>query len=195
MLVSAPRPRGETLIHYSREPIGAVRSVEQPTTAARLHDLTKPEGLWVAADGGWAMFCKSIGAGLGEYVYKVKLKPDANVLRIADGDALELFAREFGGRSPALESLLALEPGAAAAMRLHDVLADMAVDWPGVAARWQGIIIAPHINTMRFRLEWYYSWDCASGCIWDAAAVASITRVALERPLRLKRARKAGKKA
>lgn len=51
------------------------------------------------------------------------------------------------------------------------------IDWHDIAAQYQGIIIAPFIY-QRQRAKhtpWYYSWDCASGCIWDATAISSIT--------------------
>lgn len=26
-------------------------------------------------------------------------------------------------------------------------------------------------------LIWYYGWDCASGCIWDASTIHQVTRI------------------
>lgn len=50
------------------------------------------------------------------------------------------------------------------------------INWPMVADRYQGIVIAPYLWSRRMDGGlWYYGWDCASGCIWDAAAVASVT--------------------
>jgi hypothetical protein len=50
------------------------------------------------------------------------------------------------------------------------------IEWRKVAERFDGIIIAPYIWQRRLDLEssWYYSWDCASGCIWNASAVREI---------------------
>ncbi len=54
--------------------------------------------------------------------------------------------------------------------------ASKAVDWTRIASEYQGIIIAPYVWECRLNdsCNWYYGWDCASGCIWDAAAVALI---------------------
>jgi hypothetical protein len=46
------------------------------------------------------------------------------------------------------------------------------IDWPRVAERFDGVIIAPYQWKHRLELMWYYGWDCASGCIWNARAVS-----------------------
>ena len=45
---------------------------------------------------------------------------------------------------------------------------------------YQGIIIAPYLWTRRHHEStgWYYSWDCASGVIWDARAIAELKPLA-----------------
>lgn len=49
------------------------------------------------------------------------------------------------------------------------------IDWDAVAGTYQGIIITPYIWERRLGdSAWYYSWDCASGCIWDPAAIGSL---------------------
>ena len=50
------------------------------------------------------------------------------------------------------------------------------VRWSRVAAAYQGMVIAPYIWERRLDhgASWYYAWDCASGCIWDARAIAHI---------------------
>jgi hypothetical protein len=60
------------------------------------------------------------------------------------------------------------------------------IDWLRVAQKSAGIIIAPYIWERRLHLPWYYGWDCASGCVWDAAAVLSVKRLKSVRPRRTK---------
>jgi hypothetical protein len=50
------------------------------------------------------------------------------------------------------------------------------IDWSKVAAKHQGIIIAPYCYARRltYHTAWYYGWDCASGCIWDLKAIQSV---------------------
>lgn len=48
-----------------------------------------------------------------------------------------------------------------------------AFDWIDVASRYSGIEIAPYQWKRRIHPStfWYYTWDCASGCIWDLSAI------------------------
>lgn len=48
------------------------------------------------------------------------------------------------------------------------------VDWPEVMLAYTGIEIAPYQYSRRFDLSWYYSWDVASGCIWNPSAVLKV---------------------
>ena len=58
---------------------------------------------------------------------------------------------------------------------------DGAIDWPSVAETYTGIEICPYRRSQRMRddARWYYTWDVASGCVWDPAAVREIVPVAL----------------
>ncbi|QBI98814.1 hypothetical protein SEA_BOBBY_184 [Mycobacterium phage Bobby] len=48
------------------------------------------------------------------------------------------------------------------------------IDWGKVAADYGGIIIAPYQWSRRMDPHWYYTWDCASGCIWNLEAIESL---------------------
>lgn len=151
------------LIHYSGKPLTSVYSVAQSLE----HDRFKPAGLWVSAgdgDDGWRAWCQSEQFDLERFALatEVVLAPDANVLRLSTASELDDFTRDY--RNVPMDGI---------SDRLR------AIDWRKVAAKYQGIIIAPYIWDRRMTLMWYYTWDCASGCIWDAAAVAEL------RPMRL----------
>jgi hypothetical protein len=140
-----------TLIHYAAAPLGSVFSVESQD------DRAKPSGLWVSVEGAddWKSWCESEDyhpEGL-KYEHEIKVRADANILRLSNARDLDEFSREFS------------VPG----NRWH-------VRWAAVAARYHGIIITPYIWDRRLNenTEWYYTWDCASGCIWDATAIASV---------------------
>ena len=59
---------------------------------------------------------------------------------------------------------------------------DRYIDWPAVATDYPGLIIAPYQWSCRMSefTRWYYGWDCASGCIWNADAIARVTEEARE---------------
>ena len=122
----------------------------------------KPTGFWVSVAGphDWPAYLSSFGqAVLPAYRHRIELAPDARILVLDTVDALLGFSVSHG-----LSTVWgqAVPPGDA-------------IDWDRVAREWQGIIITPFQHSVRRdpRTRWYYGWDCASGCIWDAAAIAS----------------------
>jgi len=50
------------------------------------------------------------------------------------------------------------------------------VNWTAVMERYGGIEIAPYNWELRLdqRTWWYYTWDVASGCIWDRSALREL---------------------
>ena len=146
----------ERLVHYSREPlerIVSVAQIEQPHF--------KPRGLWISVDGnddGWREWCDNEGFQLDslKFVHDIRLAKSANVLRITNADGIDRFDDAYSAS-------------------LNPEISFRSIDWKKVAGEYQGIIIAPYIWQKRLsdNAQWYYAWDCASGCIWDAAAIES----------------------
>lgn len=103
----------------------------------------------------------SVGAGsLGlTHATEIVLSPTANILRLASGEDLDAFTEEYG-----------FDPYSMRGGFIHDIR------WPDIAAKYQGIIIAPYIWSRRMTNHtfWYYGWDCASGCIWEANAIEKL---------------------
>ncbi len=150
------------LSHYCERPVPSVHSVPQPRFAT-----DKPRGLWVSVDDGgdgWAEWCRHEGFRLDSLAveHSVVLKPEARILLLSTAEAVDRFTDTFISTGDSLSPLL----------ERHG----RNIRWADVAARYQGIIIAPYRWDRRLAdgCLWYYGWDCASGCIWDASAVASI---------------------
>ncbi len=139
--------------HYSSSSfvLDASRRYEQ-------RDHFKPKGLWLSAESGhedgWKDWCESESFALESLAHRTQifLHPDANVLRIKDASALEEFSRRY---------------------YRHVDHSLREIDWSTVASLYAGIIIAPYIYEKRLDHDvfWYYSWDCASACIWDLSVV------------------------
>lgn len=151
------------LIHYSDTPLVVVHSTEQVGEKYDWHGGRKPAGLWVSAEGDddWRVWCEGerFRSITDQFSCEIVLRPDHAVLLVDTADAMTLFHREFGVKSGQRE------------------WKEWRIDWPRVAKRYGGIIIAPYQWSHRLDGElsgWYYSWDCASGCIWDASSVAEI---------------------
>lgn len=142
------------LLHYSDAPLGEIFSSDQRNSKA-----FKPRGLWVSVEGpdDWPSWCRSEEFGVERltHVHEIELFPAANILRIQNAGGIDRFTDEF-----------AIE---------RDRFQGFKIDWPTIAERWQGIVIAPYIRSRRLsdHVSWYYGWDCASGCIWDASAIKS----------------------
>lgn len=147
---------------------------EQSFTLARGRDYVqgdpypyaKPRGFWVSVKGedDWPTWCRSEGFGVDRLAveHEVTLTPDANVLRLDSAGAMRDFHQEY-----AVETNFE---------RRYPRLSNESwpIDWRAVAAKYDGIIIAPYQWSCRLDLSWYYGWDCASGCIWNLDAIASL---------------------
>ena len=121
----------------------------------------KPDGLWVSVDGedDWPEWCQRESYdGCGRYHYRVHLDLD-HVLVLDTVQAVRDFDARW--RKGYLEPQLRLSN----------------IDWPPIALKYAGIIIAPYRWELRLDLHWYYGWDCASGCIWDPAAVIGLEQL------------------
>lgn len=159
-LAHAPIASIPALTHYSSGPVSHVYSVAQSPVPQ-----FKPNGLWVSVnDGGrsWPAYLEAEAAWAAyrlRFVHSVRPAAAARILVLASLADFDAFAAQYGIRLPSAPPDF-----------YHYV------DWARVAADYQGIVIAPYRYDRRYeRGLWYWGWDCASGCIWDADAVAAIT--------------------
>jgi hypothetical protein len=144
------------LIHYTKNPLREVRSETQ------VRDSYKPNGLWVSVEGeqDWKSWCESEEFASDSFVnaYEITLSAEANVLRLRSAEELRAFTYIYGIGVRAQGDR---------------------IDWQALSQSYSGIIIAPYIWECRLDHEtfWYYTWDCQSGCIWDAEAVDSVSLI------------------
>lgn len=150
------------LSHWSASPLGALYPVEQKGS-----DL-KPRGLWLSVDGeyDWPTWCRENDFERSfEHRAVITLKRDAEVLFLqSGGEVLEFTERYEYNPLPGREHLLDM---------------GMFIDWVRVAEEWQGLMIPTYLWSMRMhhRASWYYSWDCASGCIWNPEAIERVEHI------------------
>lgn len=84
---------------------------------------------------------------------RIILTPAANILHLQTPKELDDFTTKY---------------------RSTPHFSDIHLEWDRVAEEYQGILIAPYQWSRRLELMWYYSWDCASGCIWDITAIERV---------------------
>lgn len=118
----------------------------------------KPKGLWVSAgDGedGWRAWCEAEEFHLERLRYKtrIRLTETAKIIRLEDTSDIDQFTLRYRW-----------EQG--------DIIGNNVINWGRVSDDYDGIIIAPYCWPRRLHrgTEWYYTWDCASGCLWDPMA-------------------------
>jgi hypothetical protein len=114
----------------------------------------KPDGMWFSVQADWWRFCinDSWTSGVADrIVHRLDIRPIEDLLLLQTPDDLLAFTEKW--KTPPNE------------FRRRGY----AIDWRAVAEQWPGIIIQPYVWEMRLddRCGWYYSWDAASGCIWN----------------------------
>lgn len=153
------------LIHFSATPVTEVYAKDPDSRYRR----DKPAGLWVSdedAEDSWSTWCRSEEFRLDglKIAHAVTLADDARILYLRGAADIDEFTRRYAIESDPI------------AWKIYGI------DWAAVGREYQGIVITPYVWSRRLDGPgWYYGWDCASGCIWDPAAIASITVVESER--------------
>lgn len=156
--------------HYAHAPIHELRLDHDYTGSERAY--FKPCGLWYSApcdDDGWEHWCALERFNIGAYKHVLTVDL-SRLLVLRDAIDIDAFSERY--RRPDL-----------APYERHRT-----IDWPRVAKEYAGIEIAPYQWSRRLDgpeiSRWYYSWDCASGCIWDLTAITSWRAVRASRPER-----------
>lgn len=137
----------------------------------------KPDGLWYAKDNEWKDWAKKNLKRKYKYHYKISIylttldKPDkTKILKIYTMNELIKFTIKFGKKksSPISDFIL--------------------IDWKKVAKKFGGIEIKilkyidiseidKYFKTEQTSLMWNYSFDIASGCIWNMKSIRDISLV------------------
>lgn len=133
-------------------------------SAPRSH-YDKPRGFWFTDDSEdcWASWCRAENFCLEALTFKHEVKLDeSKLLILRTGEELDQFLQDF-----------------TIYHSWHSSYTDRCINWPEVAKQYAGIIITPYQWSHRLSHDsnWYYGWDCASGCVWDASAILSINLI------------------
>ena len=156
-------PDGEQLMvleHFAREP----RQLDRTQTYKQWAS-DKPVGLWVSVKGmnDWPFWCEGSGYNPQGLMNRhlVTLAPDAKILHLDSPDAVREFDRSW--RDPR-----------------DDIGGDglsRGILWQSMSPWYDGIIIAPYCYQVLASRgsNWYYNWDCSSGCIWNLDAIAEMS--------------------
>jgi hypothetical protein len=140
------------LQHFSDKPLTLDQLYNVDTKLQSIGLYKKPTGLWISVKGidDWLHWCDENDFNVESVCHNLEI--DWEHILVIDDD--EKFNNFDNGYHIDL-------------FNLHNI------HWPKVAKDYSGIIIAPYFNHFRLDMvkSWYYTWDCASGCIWNAKDV------------------------
>ena len=153
------------LRHYTSEPMAfdPMREYTQDAPSS----FGKPVGFWVSVTGedDWMSWVTdNMNEERLNHAARVTITPTARVHVITNDFALDAFTGEYAVQTDYERRW---------PHRVDDK-AKWPIDWREVAKDSDGLIIAPYIWSRRYSHDWYYGWDCASGCIWNLTAIAAV---------------------
>lgn len=131
----------------------------------------KPHGFWVSVEGedDWRAWREGDSWGIPpiEYVYEIVLASSAKILAVTTEQELRGLHRRF--RRNCGDEVMPF-------YRHYEKYPS----WPRIQERFDGIVIAPYQwrCLLDEATDWYYGWDCASGCIWNLHAIDDVRHVA-----------------
>ncbi len=141
----------------------------------------KPAGLWVSVPGeyGWPQWCADTYDDYGDrgvVTHEVIVDDVAAVHTIGSKDEMYAFHDEYAVQTDFDHDFDDVR-GAAEGLPRKSF---WPIDWRKVADSFDGIVITPYLWECRLdsSVNWYYTWDCASGCIWNLDAIVSVTPIA-----------------
>lgn len=137
------------------------RTYEQKTAAM------KPRGFWVSIDNDWETWCKEncMEGWIEEHSPVDFLLNTDDLFWLKTPESIDFFTYLFKAE----------DPGGWNSYRDDSFY----INWEHVVSKgMKGIIIAPYQWSRRMNVNWYYSWDCASACIWDLSALTLVSEIA-----------------
>jgi hypothetical protein len=156
-------------LKYDSKPISLAEYADRPQKGPRedgyRSDYQKPCGTWITDDSEhcWREWCTAENFIREKITHKHRVILDeTNILFLRCAYDLDDFTRDFG---------VDIWWGPDGHPRKH---MNRCIEWEKVSGVYDGIIITPYIWERRMDLNWYYTWDCASGCIWNVRAIKAI---------------------
>ena len=123
---------------------------------------SKPTGFWYGIDNAWIDWCES---EMPEWVTPHRYKLDIDMSKVLVVDTIEKM-RDMNKHVVNTDEYF------------HKFNYD--IDWTYFDKKgYKGIEIPRYMYELRMNHDffWYYSWDVASGCIWDTSIIKSITKI------------------
>jgi len=166
--------------------VKAIKKIRDTSKLCKVAD--KPTGIWYAPGEDWINYLKFDAEMLEQssYVYSLQplysqggLESTGGVLQINNKDMLYEFHRRFAvetdtNKWSAIDALIGRKSVKSETPIFEDV------NWSIVSNIWDGIEIVPYQKEVSddTEVQWYHSWDVASGCIWRPAGLQNLQLLA-----------------
>ena len=106
----------------------------------------KPEGLWYGCGDGWHRWAyETFPDRIENHLVFILESMPPRIKKIRNSKQLVEFNNEYSVKTSSGEL----------------------IDWLRVSQEYDGIEICPYLSKMKMKYNWYYTWDVASGCIWN----------------------------
>jgi hypothetical protein len=119
-------------------------------------NIFKPSGFWYSCKKSWYNWCyENMSDRLGKYLYEVNINNTIGIDNINKDKILIIDnKKDFKKFGKKYKKILK---------------GQTSIDWNTVSKDYGGIEICPYLSDFRMNdnYEWYYTWDVASGCIWN----------------------------
>ncbi len=119
----------------------------------------KPVGFWWGVGTEWMEFCVDDYGTVRPYIYEV-LVDESKLLRITNYEEFDKFSHEY----LEIPEIFRRHP-------ISSVSFCGTIGWKDMMKKYGGVEIAPYLYERRLHSRWYYTWDAASGCVWDKNCV------------------------
>jgi hypothetical protein len=117
----------------------------------------KPNGLWYAIGSSWIDWVRSeMPEWETDNVFTIEVN-ESKIKRISTYEEIMEFNNQYK-------------------RNYHGFIM---IDWRRVSKDYSGIEINPLIRKAARQLNWYYTWDVPSGCIWNRDGIVSIKKIEL----------------
>lgn len=145
------------LRHWSEHPLPEVLNnkdqIKKPWTS-------KPNGFWLSdenSDMSWKKWCDDEEFRQERLQYWTDFTVDmSDIIHLKNANDILLFTETYKVKPDDTYS----------------------IDWVAVTLNHKGILITPYVWECRLNknCDWYYPWDCASGCFWDVSCLSPIKK-------------------
>jgi len=154
-LSSAAKKHTYTVV--SKERLESIRSVPKGQLSSAEW---KPQGFWFGVQSAWVDWMEHDAPHWkGDNLYSVEVD-ESKCLVIENEQEFLKFGRKYGTQGNI----------------------GRVINWQKVADDYPGIVIKEYF--WKYRLDpshaWYYTWDIASGCVWDTSAIKSAEQVSIK---------------